>query len=162
MDDSIVAKKVDKSVLPPISEKAVIELRIKGLTCEEIGQHFGVTRQAISKRLRSAFRALDKDEIAAYKKNRVGFLEDLEVAILLELGNPDKLKSASANNLAYAFGQLHTTRRLEAGESTANFSLAATVALASELRKKKNSPALSSQDAPCPTSMPEEHRAQPA
>ena len=137
MDDAMVAKKVDEYILPPLSDKRVIELRIKGLTCEEIGQEFGVTKQAISKRLRSAFRAIDKDQIAEYKRNRVAFLEDLEVAILLELGNPDKLGSASANNLAYSFGQIHTARRLEAGESTANLSLAAVVALVEAPIKKK-------------------------
>ena len=61
MDDAIIAEKVSEAALPQISEKAVIELRIQGLTCEEIGRHFGVTKQAISKRLKSAFRALDKD-----------------------------------------------------------------------------------------------------
>lgn len=137
MNDAIVAEKVSESVIPPISDKAVIELRIQGLTCEEIGQKFGVTRQAISKRLKSAFRALDKDQIAEYKRNRVAFLEDLEAAVLLELGNPDKLEKASANNLAYVYTQLHTSRRLEARLSTANLSLAAIVAAVEAPAKKK-------------------------
>ena len=142
MDNVEVANKVAESIPPPISDKAVIELRIKGFTHEEIGQHFGVSRQAITKRLKGIFKLIDGGKLEAYRQHRVSILEGLEIEVLSELSKPDKLQKASANNLAYVLTSIHNARRLEAGESTENVGLAVIVArveanLKAE-RKKKN------------------------
>jgi hypothetical protein len=136
--DVEVANKVAESTPPPISDKAVIELRIKGFTHEEIGQHFGVSRQAITKRLKGIFKLIDGGKLEAYRQHRVSILEGLEIEVLSELSNPDKLEKASANNLAYAFGQLHSARRLEEGQSTENIGLAAIVMRVEASLKKDN------------------------
>ena len=120
--------------------KAIVELRLQGLSGAEIARHFGVTPQAISKRIKGLLGELDGDRLDAYRANRIAILEHLEEGLLSELVNPERMKKATLGNVAYAFTAIHNARRLEAGESTANFSLAATVATAREMRKKKLTP----------------------
>lgn len=43
--------------------------------------------------------------------------------MIASLADPEKLAKASLNNVAYAFQQVHTARRLEEGKSTENKSI---------------------------------------
>lgn len=46
-----------------------------------------------------------------------------EEQLIASLLDPDKIAKASLNNVAYAFQQIHTARRLEEGKSTENKSI---------------------------------------
>ena len=126
MDDAI-DRQVD-SRSKGTSLRTIVEMRLQGLSGSEIARRLGITKQAVSKRLKGALGILDGDRLETYRENRVAVLELLEEQILSEMVNPDRIKKASVNNLAYAFTQLHNARRLESNQSTANLSLAAGVA----------------------------------
>ena len=126
--------------------REIVEMRLQGLSGSAIARHFGISRQAVSKRLKGLMGRLDGDRLDAYRKHRVAMMESLEERLLSELVNPARVKKATLGNVAYAFTQVHQARRLEAGESTANLSLAAVVAAARADRLKKSSSALSSDD----------------
>jgi transcriptional regulator with XRE-family HTH domain len=110
---------------PPLRE--LIGLRIQGLTNKAIGERFGVTSQAISKRISGALAFLDGERLDNYRKFKVQILECIEDKLLSELCNPDRMKKATLGNIAYAFEKVHIARRLEAGESTQNLGLHAMV-----------------------------------
>ena len=107
----------------------IVELRLQGHSGAEIARHLGISKQAVSKRLKGLMGKLDGDRLEAYRAHRVALLESIEEGLLSELVNPDRVKKATLVNVAYAFTQLHNARRLEAGESTENLSLAAVVPL---------------------------------
>jgi len=54
----------------------------------------------------------------AFAQNQVSILQGTERVLIGNILDPEKLKKASVNNLAYAFQQVHNARRLEAGMST--------------------------------------------
>ena len=103
-------------------------MHLQGLPGVEIAKRLGVTKQAISKRLKAALAKIDGANLQAYRNNKTDILEGLLAELLSELVNPARLQKASLNNLAYAAAQVHTILRLESNQSTANLSLAATVA----------------------------------
>ena len=101
---------------------------MSGLTLEEIGDYYGVSKQAIHQQLQGVWELLDKpNELDAYRKFNVELLTAAEKKVLTELVKDEKLEKASGNNLAYMLTQLHQARRLEAGESTSNIALHAIV-----------------------------------
>ena len=121
---AIIEKKTDKSPAPIVK---ILEMRMSGFKVKDIAAHFGVSSSTISQRIRGAFKVLDGSRIEAYRLNRISILEGIEESLLSELLNPDRMKKATLGNVAYAFNQIHTARRLESGESTANLSLSALV-----------------------------------
>ena len=101
-----------------------LTLRLKhGLSYGDIAKQLNVTKGGVWRRLKP-FEDLikDPDSITAYDANRANLLNSAEMTMLKEIVNSDKLKSASVNNLAYAYNTLFQARRLTLGESTANYS----------------------------------------
>ena len=99
----------------------VIKLRdVKGLSFGEISDITGYARQYIHRAYKE-FKSLiqDSDITTAFSDNRVNILSSIEMTMLRNLSDKGKLKKASLNNVAYAFNQIHTARRLEDGKSTA-------------------------------------------
>ena len=121
-----VEKTVDiTDITPPL--KDLVELRLKGLTNLQIGKKYGVTHQAISKRIRGIFRLLDKENLETYKQNKVQLLTAVEQELLDNILNPSKLKKATLGNIAYAFDKVYQANRLEQGLSTENIAYSATI-----------------------------------
>ncbi len=116
---------VDKSTGRVDVAKA-LKLRLKnGMTINEIADHFGVTKQAISQALKS-FRGLlnsDASSVEAFDSCKPQLLSAVEQKMLQALLDPDKLQKASLNNVAYAFTQIHSANRLERNLSTDNVSV---------------------------------------
>jgi predicted DNA-binding protein YlxM (UPF0122 family) len=102
-------------------------MKLEGMTHQEIGDYFGVSKQAIQQRIEGIWEKLDKEKLAAYRANKIALLEASEFEVLSSLVKSDKLEKASGNNLAYMFTQVHQARRLEAGESTTNIALHAII-----------------------------------
>ncbi len=65
----------------------------------------------------------DDSTLQAFEKNKSKILTTAEMKILNELLRDDKLKEASANNLAYAFQQMFNANRLEKNQSTQNIAV---------------------------------------
>ena len=65
-------------------------------------------------------------------------LSAAEFELLRKLVDAGKIEKASLNNMAYAFSQIHTARRLEDGKTTSNVGVAVEVRLAKALAKSRN------------------------
>ena len=139
MDDAI-DRNIDRRP-KGIPLRDIVELRLRGFNGAEIALQLGISKQAVSQRLKGLMGQLDGDKLDAYREHRVAALESLEEQLLSELVNPDRIQKATLGNVAYAFTQVHNARRLEAGESTQNIGLAAIVArVEADLKKSVPSP----------------------
>jgi len=103
----------------------VIKLRdINGLSFAEIGKTLDYSEPYIY-RTYEKFKGLiqDTDTIKIFEDNRIKFLSSIEMNMLQDLTSETKREKASLNNVAYAFNQIHTARRLEQGLSTGNVAI---------------------------------------
>lgn len=106
-----------------------IDLRIKGLTYQEIADHFGSCRQSVQERLAPYVDTVEGIDIGSFKDRRADILAAKQQVVLSAL-NPDKIKEASARDQVIIFGTLYDKERLERGQSTSN----AAVVIASACR----------------------------
>lgn len=121
-------RKVAQSVAPepeiPYTLQEILKLKLQGLPNQKIGEQFGVTRQAIDKRLKGLWNVLDPEKIDNYKRNRMSLLDAAEAEaltqVLQSLMQPELAKKIPFLHKVTGFGVLFDKRRLEAGESTSN------------------------------------------
>lgn len=101
-----------------------IKLRIQNkLSFGELAKYYGVPKQTIHSRFKVFLRIVDDPELNdAYSESRAQILNGTERVLVSYLTDSQKLKDASLNNVAYAFQQVTTARRLEEGLSTQNIS----------------------------------------
>lgn len=98
---------------------------VNHLTYDEIAKHFQCSKQNVRQRLMKFVAKLPSElQTKIYETNKVKVLSLAELTLLKELFDTKKLNKASINNLAYAFAQIFTARRLEAGQATENISYA--------------------------------------
>ena len=105
---------------------AALELALTGWRYSEIAARYGVSESAVAQALgkyQHLLNGLQNGELAEYKKARTELFTITERELMCSLTDPDKLAKASLNNVAYAFQQVHTARRLEEGKSTENKSI---------------------------------------
>jgi predicted DNA-binding protein YlxM (UPF0122 family) len=94
---------------------------INGLSKAEIARHFDCAPSSVTKALRPFEKILaSKEDRGFFEDKKTEILSSLELKMLSEIANPEKLKKASVNNLAYAFRQIFDAERLEAHKSTSN------------------------------------------
>jgi predicted DNA-binding protein YlxM (UPF0122 family) len=103
----------------------VLELRFgKRMSYQEIAAFLGVHPSAVHTRVKRFIRLFGElGDVEAYRENEVKLLDAASYRVITHLLEPETLKKASANNLAYVFTQLFNARRLLRGESTANVGL---------------------------------------
>jgi hypothetical protein len=104
-----------------IDIKKAIELRLKGVTLEDIGAFFGVTKQAIFKALQPYIDGDDID-LELWKSKRADILAGKQATVLQKL-TPEDIEKASPRDKTIMFGVLYDKERLERGQSTSNTSL---------------------------------------
>lgn len=121
-----VTKNLPKDPRPKTQPEKIVlskalEMRLKGLTYQDIADHFHCTKSAVIRRLAPY---LDKGELdlEAYKKNRADLMA-AKGAMVLAAVTPGKVKKASVKDLAIAFGTIYDKERLERGQSTSNQSV---------------------------------------
>ena len=95
-----------------------IELRLKGVSYQDIADLFCCSKAAVIQRLKPYVATTDIDT-ELYVKNRAGILANKQVSVLAGL-TPDKIENATAKDLAITFGVLYDKERLERGLSTQN------------------------------------------
>jgi hypothetical protein len=103
-----------------------LKMRVQGASLEDIGDHFGVTKQAVHYALTSFepfVRGLEPGQLTAYSENRAELFNAVEQHLTASLLDPEAMAKASLNNRAYAFKAIHEARRLESGQSTNNISV---------------------------------------
>lgn len=112
--------KTGQGINKKVDVAQALKLRmVNKLSYEEIGKIFGVTKGAIHKSLQSFISIIDDpDASEAFKATRSEILTSIERQLANQLVNPDKLKDASLNNVAYAYDKVATHNRLEQGKAT--------------------------------------------
>lgn len=105
-----------------------IELRLKGLSYEDIAKHFNCSKPAVFERLQPYIGGRNID-INEFKKNRADLLAWKQAQTLAALTSED-IEKANPRDKAIIFGTLYDKERLERGQSTTN----AAVVIASACR----------------------------
>lgn len=89
---------------------------VKDLSYTEIGKLFDASASAVRQKLRRFISLIDQPELnTIFEKNKTHFYGAAERLILTELLQPEKLKSGSVNNLAYALRQVSDIATREKG-----------------------------------------------
>ena len=126
---SLPVKSKPRELKPALSKSSgkvdiaiALEMRFKkGKTLQEIADHFGVTTSAVSQRLKNFMTILqDPEALKAWTNTKTEILSAVEIKLVSQLLNADKLKGASLNNVAYALQNVFNMNRLEQDKSTAN------------------------------------------
>jgi AraC-like DNA-binding protein len=101
-------------------QKAV-ELRLKGLTLEEIARQFGCSKQSVHKALKP-YQDINPEALHAFKVGRADLLAGFQLRLIQSVTDED-LKKMSPRDKFLAFGILFDKERLERGQSTVNTAL---------------------------------------
>ncbi len=107
-----------------------LKMRLQGASLEDIGNLFGVTKQAVHYALTSFepfLKGIEHGDLTAYSEQRAELFNVVERHLTGSLLDPDALQKASLNNRAYALKVIHEARRLETGQSTNNTSILAQI-----------------------------------
>lgn len=109
--------------------KALI-LRAKGISYNNIAPLVGVSNgSVVRKGIENFLQSIPSDDILErLEKLKIPILKSTLGNLVSCLNDPDKIKSASLNNAAYAFTQVYNALRLEQGKSTSNISYADSLA----------------------------------
>lgn len=100
----------------------MLNLRLKhGYSYDQLAKTFNVPRTSVYTALAPIIHLIDNPNVArGYADNRVNVLTAVEAKLVSALADSDKIKAANINNIAYAYQQINTARRLESGQSTHN------------------------------------------
>ena len=101
------------------------QLRVeRGLSFGEIGQMYGVTKQAVYKKLNRLFEHLPNQEnIQAFKDNKPTIMDGVTMTLLAQAVDPERLKKGTVNQFMYGAEIADRIKRLEEGKSTVNIGL---------------------------------------
>ena len=110
--------KVDKKERTDFPLSQALNLRLKhNLSYGNIGKQLNIPKDTVYWNLKKFEGLVDNPHLMnAYDDNRDLILNAAELAAVKELSNPEKLKSASYNNLAYGAKNLFEMRRTTKGE----------------------------------------------
>jgi len=125
----------DTAAVPAVTERYepdlvdIIRWKVQnGLNWVEISRMTGIPRTTLRERFQAVVTMLDPKRLEEYRGSRIQILTGIEAELLRHLADPDRLKKASINNLAYAFYQINNARRLEEGRSTQNLDMRQVIA----------------------------------
>ena len=109
-----------------IDVRKALTLRLKNhLSHEAIGRELGCTGAGVIKALKPFIDALsDPVAIQAFEDNEPKLISAAKMKIYSFLVGDVALKKASLNNLAYAYSQIDTVKRLEEGKATQHIAYA--------------------------------------
>ncbi len=101
------------------------QLRVQHrMSYQQIADHLDCSKGSVIQRLKQFSETVHSPEDkAAFESIRAQAMTAVEEQLIASLLDTDKLAKASLNNVAYAFQQIHTARRLEEGKSTENKSI---------------------------------------
>jgi len=126
---------------PKIDEqfRNIFSLRYKHkLPLRQIGKLTGIPYQTIHQALRPFDNIINKPEsLQIYNNSRAEVLSAIEMELLVALADKERIQKASLNNVAYAFNQVHSARRLEQGLSTDNLAVNIESTLSDAITKAK-------------------------
>jgi hypothetical protein len=111
-------KKLPRGHSRKIDVHKAFDLRLRGLTYEEIAKQFGCCKQSVQEAL-APFQVPDGGTVDLFKDRRADILAATQVRLLQGLTD-EKIKQAKLGELSIAFGTLFDKERLERGQSTQN------------------------------------------
>jgi len=105
-----------------IDVNKALKLRIEhNLSYRDIADKLGVSKSAVHQALQRFHKLITNPEsVIAYRENKANLLDAVELELVSNLADSEKLKKASINNLAYSISQIDHIKRLERNQSTAN------------------------------------------
>jgi DNA-binding CsgD family transcriptional regulator len=108
-----------------IDVKRAVKMRMQGQSYGQIAKAFGVTRQSVAYHLRPMTRMLGNTGILeAYQAHKSDLIDGVQLKLVMELLDEEKIKKASLGNVAYSVRQLNDILRLERDLSTSNVAVA--------------------------------------
>ena len=109
-----------------IDVRKALTLRLKNhLSYQDIADHLGVSKGGVYDALKPFIDALgDPIAIKAFEDNEGGLISAAKMKMYTFITDDAVLKKASLNNLAYAYSQIDTVKRLEEGKATAHIAYA--------------------------------------
>lgn len=118
---------------PIIDVHKALKLRlINNLTYQEIADTLGCSKSGIHKALQRVKDVIDTPELTdQFRQHKAKIVEGVQLKYLVHLANKDTIKAASANNAAYALGQLNNIIRLDRDQSTTNAAIKAEISFLS-------------------------------
>jgi predicted DNA-binding protein YlxM (UPF0122 family) len=117
-------KREPNKVTRKIDVALALDMRLrKGMTFQAIADYFGVNKGSVFQSLKRFLHVIQSPEaVQAFNKSKSQVLDAVELELLSQLVNTNKLKDASTNNIAYALKEVHNMNRLEKDLSTSNIS----------------------------------------
>ena len=101
----------------------ILELAAKDVNPQAIARATGLPVSTVRFHVKKHRKYLEAvGQVDAFRDGRARILTGVELTLLQSMMEDRKLAKASVNNLAYAYRQVHDSRRLEEGLSTANTS----------------------------------------
>jgi len=98
-----------------------IKLRVnEDYSFGDIADHFQMPRSTIYKRMKKFTVLMTGRELVAFRKNKTDMLDSSEATLLSLIGDNDKQKAASLNNVAFTLRQVHDMNRIHKGLSSEN------------------------------------------
>lgn len=96
-----------------------IKLRLKhNYSYQQLADRYNVSKQAVHQALRKFTAILNRpDSISTFNEIRSDVLTAVEIKLIQSLLDPDKHKSASLNNVAYAYNTIYIANRTEKGHN---------------------------------------------
>lgn len=100
-----------------ISLEEMVDLKAKGLSLAQIGKMAGISKQAVSQRLKAS--GLDPEEIGQFKKDKSLILHGKQ-KMLLDSLTPEEIKKMGGRDKVVSFGIIYDKTRLQDDKSTVN------------------------------------------
>ena len=106
----------------PVDISKALKLRLENkLSYGQIAKQLNCPKSSVHYALKPFVKLIENPyQIAGYQDNKAVLLTALEMRLANEMLDDDKIKSASLNNVAYAFSQVSNQGHLARGESTSN------------------------------------------
>jgi predicted DNA-binding protein YlxM (UPF0122 family) len=108
------------------------------LSYQEIADRYGVTKQAVHAKLKKFQDLLmEPDEAEAFRDKEVEIVRNVRFKLLEGMIDPEKIKDASINNLAYAQSQLFRDESVLTGRPTDIYDSFSVTANLEDLQKRE-------------------------
>ncbi len=116
-----------------IDKNRILELRLKGLTFQDIGDLVGCSRQNVSQIIKKNFPNLDS--LNSYKENKDMVFEAKQQEMMYSL-DKEKIEKMSGRDAVVSAGILEDKIRLIRGQATENINIHAEIRKADELQER--------------------------
>ena len=136
-----IAKSIDP--LRNLSLVKLLEEYLSGASIRVLSRKYRVHPDAIKRRLSPILKILQEftgEQLAAFRDKKSDLLDAVQLKLLIEIADENKVKRANLRDLAMAFEKIHTATRLERDQSTANIAMKQEtfVSMLQELTKDKD------------------------